>query len=436
MSVCTAAGASRAPSLATLAVHGGATPDPATGARAQPIYLTNGFVFDSPAQAADIFALRQTGFSYSRGANPTTAALERRVALLEGGTAAIAVGSGQSAVLLVLMTLLESGDEYVSASRLFGGSLGLMRRLEKRYGLMPRFTHGLGPGDFEAAMTLRTKAIVVESIVNPCGAVVDLAGIAAVARRHRVPLVVDNTLASPCLIRPIEHGANIVIHSASKFLGGHGQAIGGIIVDAGTFAWGEARSRYALLSEPWPDYDDLVVADAYPETAFATACRLFGLRDLGPGLSPMNAFLILTGIETLPLRMQRHCENARAVAAHLAAHPGVESVSYPGLPGHAGYDLVERYCPQGPGSIFTFALRSGEAGALGLISALKLFSHIVNIGEVKSLALHPATTTHRQLTPEHKLASGVGPNSVRLSVGLENIEDLIDDLDQALAAVA
>ncbi|GJD56499.1 O-acetylhomoserine aminocarboxypropyltransferase/cysteine synthase family protein [Methylobacterium dankookense] len=418
--------------FATRAIHAGASPDPATGARVQPIYFTNGFVFDSTEQAADIFAMRRTGFSYSRGSNPTVAALERRVADLEGAKAAVAVSSGQSAVLLVLMTLLRSGDAYVASPRLFGGSLGLMRRLDGRYDLHPQFAAGLTPEDFEAAITPRTRAIVCESIVNPCAAVMDLEGIAAVAKRHGLPLVVDNTLASPALIRPIEHGADIVVHSTSKFLGGSGQTIGGVICDAGRFDWARA-DRYDLINAPWPDYEGLVVRERFPDMPFAVACRLFGLRDLGPGLSPMNAFLTLTGIETLPLRMARHCANARTVAAYLKDHPKVAWVSYPGLPGQEGAALAERYVPQGPGSIFTFALKGGEPDAIRFIMGLELISHLVNIGEIKSLAIHPASTTHRQLRPEERDAARVGSETVRLSVGLENVEDLIADIAQALA---
>lgn len=419
--------------LATQAIHAGAAPDPATGARVQPIYFTNGFVFDSTEQAADIFAVRRTGFSYSRGSNPTVAALERRVAALEGAKAAVAVASGQSAVLLVLMTLMRSGDAYVASPRLFGGSLGLMRRLDGRYDLRPQFAGGLDPEDFEAAITPETRAIVCESIVNPCAAVMDLDGIAAVARRHGLPLVVDNTLASPALIRPIEHGADIVVHSTSKFLSGSGQCIGGLICDAGRFDWAATGARYNLVTEPWPDYDGLVIAERFPETGFATACRLFGLRDLGPGLSPMNAFLTLTGIETLPLRMERHCANARVVAAYLKDHPAVDWVSYPALPGQPGEALAARYAPEGPGAIFTFALRGGEPAALRFIASLELVSHLVNIGEIKSLAIHPATTTHRQLRDDEKAAARVGPETVRLSIGLETVEDLIADIGQALA---
>ncbi|MEH3146182.1 MAG: aminotransferase class I/II-fold pyridoxal phosphate-dependent enzyme [Methylobacterium frigidaeris] len=418
--------------FATRAVHAGTGPDAATGARAQPIYFTNGFVFESNEQAADIFAMRATGFSYSRGSNPTVAALERRVASLEGAKAAVAVSSGQSAVLLVMLTLMQSGDAYVASSRLFGGSLGLMRRLETRYDLTPQFTRGLTPEDFEAAITPATRAIICESIVNPCGAVVDLAGVAAVARRHGLPLIVDNTLASPALIRPIEHGADIVVHSTSKFLSGSGTVIGGIICDAGRFDW-KGSGRYNLINEPWPDYDGLVVSEKFPETSFATACRLFGLRDLGPGLSPMNAFLTLTGTETLPLRMERHCSNARAVAGFLRDHPKVAWVSYPSLPGQPGEAVADRYVPNGAGAIFTVALKGGERAALDFITGLDLISHLVNIGEIKSLAIHPATTTHRQLRDEEKAAAFVGPETVRLSIGLESIEDLIADVEQSLA---
>ncbi|KQP34044.1 O-acetylhomoserine aminocarboxypropyltransferase [Methylobacterium sp. Leaf469] len=421
--------------FATAAIHAGAAPDPATGARVQPIYFTNGFVFESTEQAADIFAMRRTGFSYSRGSNPTVAALERRVAALEGAASAVAVSSGQSALLLILMTLMRSGDAYVVSPRLFGGSLGLITRLDKRYDMKAQFAQGLTPADFEAAITPETKAIVCESIVNPCATVMDLAGIAEVARRHRLPLIVDNTLASPALIRPIEHGADIVMHSTSKFLGGSGQTIGGVICDAGTFDWKAAGDRYNLIAEPWEDYDGLVITERFPDFSFAVACRLFGLRELGPGLSPMNAFLTLTGIETLPLRMARHCANAKAVAGFLRDHPAVDWVSYPALPGQAGEALAAKYVPDGPGSIFTFALKGGEPAAVKFIMGLRLISHLVNIGEIKSLAIHPATTTHRQLLPHEKAAALVGPETVRLSIGLENAEDLIADIDQALAQV-
>lgn len=420
--------------FATRAIHAGAAPDPATGARVQPIYFTNGFVFDSTEQAADIFLGRRSGFTYSRGANPTLAALERRVADLEGAKAAVAVASGQSAVMMVLMTLMRSGDAYVVSPRIYGGSLGLMRRFDGRYDMKPIIARGMAPEDFEAVITPGCRAIVCESIVNPCGTVMDLAGIAAVAKRHGLPLVVDNTLASPALIRPIEHGADIVVHSTSKFLSGSGQTIGGVICDAGTFDWSGAGG-YDLISEPWAEYDDLVLTDAFPQAPFAAACRFFGLRDLGPGLSPMNAFLTLTGIETLPLRMARHCANARAVAAYLKDHPKVAWVSFPGLPGQPGEAMARRYTPQGPGSIFTFAMKGGEAAALAFIGGLELVSHLVNIGEIKSLVIHPASTTHLQLTASERAAALVGAETVRLSIGLESEEDLIADIAQALDKV-
>ena len=420
--------------FATRAIHAGASPDPATGARVQPIYFTNGFVFDSTEQAAEIFLGRRTGFTYSRGANPTLAALERRVADLEGAKAAVAVASGQSAVMMVLMTLMRTGDAYVVSPRLYGGSLGLMRRFEGRYGMRPIIARGTAPEDFEAAIAPGCRAIVCESIVNPCGSVMDLDGIGAVARRHGLPLVVDSTLASPALIRPIEFGADIVVHSTSKFLSGSGQTIGGVICDAGIFDWA-AAGGYDLISEPWAEYDGIVLTDAFPQAPFAAACRFFGLRDLGPGLSPMNAFLTLTGIETLPLRMERHCANARVVAAFLKDHPKVAWVSYPGLPGQPGEALAHRYTPQGPGSIFTVALRGGEPAALQFIAGLELISHLVNIGEIKSLAIHPATTTHLQLSPAERAAALVGPETVRLSIGIENEEDLIADIARALDMV-
>ncbi|ALA18759.1 MULTISPECIES: O-acetylhomoserine aminocarboxypropyltransferase/cysteine synthase family protein [unclassified Chelatococcus] len=421
--------------FATRAVHAGAAPDPATGARTTPIYLTNGFVFDDPEEAADIFALRKIGFSYSRGSNPTTAALERRVTDLEGGTLSVAIGSGQAALLVILLTLMESGDEYVAASRLFGGSLGLMRRLEQRHGLKVHFADPTDPASIAAAVTGKTKAIVVESIVNPCGSVVDLQAISAIARRHKVPLIVDNTLASPYLIRPFEHGADIVFHSTSKFLGGHGQVIGGIIVDGGSFDWA-GDARYPLISAPWGDYEGIVLAEAFPKNAFAVAARLYGLRDLGPGISPATAFLTLTGIETLPLRMARHCANAKAVAQHLATHPAVAEVSYPSIEGHPGKAIADRYSPEGAGSVFTVALKGGDQAATRFIAALKLFSHIANIGETRSLAIHPATTTHRNMPPQERAKAGVGGNVVRLSIGLEDAADIIADLDQALAAAS
>lgn len=422
----------RSAGFGTRAVHAGAAPDPATGARATPIYMTNGFVFDGPEEAAEIFGMKRLGYSYSRGANPTNAVLEKRVADLEGGTMAVACASGQAALLVIMLCLLESGDEYVTATRQFGGSTGLMKRLHKRHGLKPVFADAHDPAALGAAITERTKAIFIESIVNPCGSVVDIAAISQVAHEHNVPLIVDNTLATPALIRPIEHGADIVWHSTSKFLSGHGQVIGGLIVDGGRFDWlGDAR--YPLIADAWSDYNDAVLARDYPRTAFGMCARLYGMRDLGPGLSPFNAFLTLQGVETLHLRMPLHCANAVAIAQFLNGHPAVRAVSHPSAIRPS--ELVERYCPQGPGSVFTFDLARGETAALHVLKRLKLISHLANIGETRTLAIHPASTTHRNMAPDQRLKAGIMPGTIRLSVGLEDVADITSDLDQALAGL-
>jgi O-acetylhomoserine (thiol)-lyase len=418
--------------LGTKAVHAGSAPCPATGARVTPIYQTNGFVFDDLDHGAGIFNLTQAGFSYSRGSNPTTAALERRVAALEGGSGAIAVASGQSALLLIIATLCASGDRYVSANRIFGGSLSLSKRLEQRFKVGVDWAEPT-PVDIEAAIGADTKAILIESVINPTGEVVDLPGIARVAERYKLPLVVDNTLATPALLRPVEHGAHIVWHSASKFLAGSGQAIGGLIVDGGNFDWA-GDVRFPLISAPWPEYDDLVIPQAYPKAAFMTACRLVGLREFGPGMAATTAFLILAGAETLPLRMKAHCGNAAALAAHLAGHRAVSAVSLPTLPGHPNHNLARAVCPDGVGSVFTVTLAGGEPAARAALTRLKLFSHLVNIGETRSLVAHPASTTHRTLTEAERAAFGITPGTLRLSVGLEDVADLIGDWDQALAA--
>jgi O-acetylhomoserine (thiol)-lyase len=416
--------------LATRAVHGGAEAHRPTGARVTPIFQTNGFVFDDQEHGADIFAMRRPGFSYSRGSNPTVAALERRIAALEGGTAGVALASGQSAWLVALLALCASGDDYVGSRQVFGGSLGLMKRLDKRLNVKCNFADPT-PESIAAAVTATTRAIIVEGIVNPTGEVLDLDGIAKVAKAHNVPFVVDSTLATPALLRPIEHGADIVIHSASKFLIGNGTAIGGLIVDAGTFPWKD-DSRFPLVAGPWEDYENIVPAERFPQTAFATACRLLGLRELGPGMQATTAFLILTGIETLPLRMRRHSANAEAVADFLHQHQAVASVSYPSVPGHPNHNLARRYCPDGFGSIFMITLNSAEA-AKQLLTRLRLFSHLVNIGETKSLIAHPASTTHRSLNALERRSFGITDATLRLSIGIEDPQDLIDDLAQALA---
>ncbi|MBV9518831.1 MAG: O-acetylhomoserine aminocarboxypropyltransferase/cysteine synthase [Hyphomicrobiales bacterium] len=415
--------------FATRAVHGGAEADPSTGARAMPIFQTNGFVFEDQEHGADVFAMRRQGFSYSRGSNPTVAALERRIASLEGGTAGVALASGQSAWLVALLTLCATGDEYVGSSQVFGGSLGLMKRLDKRLNVKCVLAEPT-PERIAAAITPRARAIVVEAIVNPTGEVVDLDGIAEVAKAHHLPLVVDSTLASPALLRPIEHGADIVIHSASKFMVGNGTAIGGLIVDAGTFTW-EKDTRYPLIAGAWEDYENIVPAERFPKNAFATACRLLGLRELGPGMQATTAFFILTGIETLPLRMRRHCENAEAVANFLSTHEAVASVSYPGVPNHPNHNLARRYCPDGLGSIFMITLKSAEK-AKQVLTRVNLFSHLVNLGETRSLIAHPASTTHRSLSPRERASFGITDATLRLSIGIEDAPDLIADLAQAL----
>ncbi|HEV2559432.1 MAG TPA: O-acetylhomoserine aminocarboxypropyltransferase [Microvirga sp.] len=423
----------RVPGFNTLAVHAGAAPDAATGARATPIYQTTSFVFDDVDHAASLFGLQAFGNIYSRIGNPTCAVLEERIAALEGGTAALAVASGHAAEFLVMHTLLQPGDEFVAARKLYGGSINQFNHSYKNFGWQVVWADSDDPATFEAAITPKTKAIFIESIANPGGVIVDIEAIAAIAKKHRVPLIVDNTMASPYLIRPFEHGADIVVHSATKFLGGHGNSIGGLIVDGGSFAFA-GDDRYPMLSKPRPEYNGMVLAETFGNFGFAIACRVLGLRDLGPALSPFNAFMILQGIETLPLRMQRHSDNALTVAEHLAGHGEVSWVSYPGLRSDRYHNLAKRYCPKGAGAVFTFGLKGGYDAGVKLVSNLKLFSHLANIGDTRSLVIHPASTTHRQLTQEQLVQAGAGPEVVRLSIGLEDTADLIADLDQALAA--
>ncbi|WP_372422413.1 O-acetylhomoserine aminocarboxypropyltransferase [Salinarimonas chemoclinalis] len=421
----------RTPGFSTLAIHAGATPDPTTGARATPIYQTTSFVFDDVDHAASLFGLQAFGNIYSRIGNPTCAVLEERVAALEGGTAALAVASGHAAEFLTMHALMQPGDEFVAAKKLYGGSINQFNHSYKNFGWTVRWADTEDLSTFEAAINERTKAIFIESIANPGGVIVDIAGISAIAKRHRLPLIVDNTMASPYLCRPIEHGADIVIHSATKFLGGHGTSIAGVLVDGGTFDWA-GDERYPMLSKPRPEYGGMVLGETFGNFAFAIATRVLGLRDLGPALSPFNAFMILQGIETLPLRMQRHCDNALVVARFLSEHPAVEWVSYPGLPGNPYNALAERYCPKGAGAVFTFGLKGGFDAGVALVSKLELFSHLANIGDTRSLIIHPASTTHRQLTDAERIAAGAGPDVVRLSIGIEDPEDLIADLAQAL----
>src|SRR5580765_2248035 len=423
----------RNPGFATLAIHAGAKPDPTTGARVTPIYQTTAFVFDDVDHAAALFNLETFGNIYTRIMNPTQAVLEERVAALEGGTAALAVASGHAAQMLAFHTLLEPGDEFVAARQLYGGSINQFTQSFAKCGWTVRFADTTDAGSFRAALTPKTKAIFCESIANPGGIITDLDAVAAVAKEASVPFIGDNTLATPYLVRPIEHGADIVVHSLTKFLGGHGNSIGGAIVDCGTFDW-IGSGCYPTLSEPSASYHGITLAETFGNFAFAIACRVLGLRDLGPAISPFNAFLILTGIETLPLRMQRHCDNAKAVAEFLSTHPAVAAVNYAGLVGDKYNNLARKYAPKGAGAVFTFSLKGGYDSGVSLVSNLKLFSHLANVGDTRSLVIHPASTTHSQLDDAAKVKSGAAPEVVRLSVGIEDKEDLIADLEQALSA--
>ena len=424
---------SQPPGFATLAIHAGAEPDPTTGARVTPIYQTTSFVFDNVDHAAALFGLQTFGNIYTRIGNPTNAVLEERVAALEGGTAALAVASGHAAEFLVFHTILQPGDDFVAANKLYGGSINQFNHAYRNFNWNVKWADPDDLSTFEAAIGPRTKAIFVESIANPGGVICDIEAIAKIAKRARVPLIVDNTLATPYLLRPFEYGADVVVHSATKFLGGHGNSLAGVIVDGGTFDW-LADNRYPMLSTPRPEYGGMILGETFGNFAFAIACRVLGLRDTGAALSPFNAFLVLTGIETLPLRMQRHSDNALAVAEHLSIHPAVKWVSYPGLVGDRYHNLARKYCPLGAGAVFTFGLKGGHSAGVALVGNLKLFSHLANVGDTRSLVIHPASTTHSQLGDAEKIAAGASPDVVRLSVGIEDVADLIADLDQALAA--
>ena len=425
----------RVPGFHTLAIHAGAKPDPATGARATPIYQTTSYVFDDVEHAASLFGLKSFGNIYTRIMNPTQAVLEERVAALEGGTAALAVASGHAAQAIVFHTLCQPGDEIVAARKLYGGSINQLGHAFGNFGWKAVWADTDDPATFEAAISPRTKAVFIESIANPGGIVTDIEAIAKIAQRAGVPLIVDNTLATPYLCRPFEYGADIVVHSLTKFMGGHGNSIGGAIVDGGSFNWSR-EGRYPMLSEPRPEYHGVVLHETFGNFAFAIACRVLGLRDLGPAISPFNAFLFVTGIETLALRMQRHSDNALAVANWLSTHEEVTWVSYAGLPGDRYHNLARRYVPKGAGAVLTFGVRGGFEAGIAVVENVKLFSHLANIGDTRSLIIHPASTTHSQLSDAEKLQAGAGPDVVRLSVGLEDAEDIIADLDQALVKSA
>lgn len=416
----------------TLSVHAGAQPDPATGARATPIYQTTAFVFEDADHAAALFNLQVFGNIYSRIMNPTNAVLEERVAALEGGRAGLAVSSGHAAQLIALHTLMSPGDNIVAARQLYGGSVNQFSQGFAKFNWHVNWADTREPQSFKKALTPNTKAIFIESIANPGGIISDIEAIAAVAHAAGIPLIVDNTLASPYLIRPIEWGADIVLHSATKFLDGHGNSMAGVIVDSGKFNWG--NGKYPTLSEPCPSYHGMRLWETFGDMAFAIACRVLGLRDLGPALSPMNAFLVLTGIETLPLRMQRHCDNALAVAQWLKKHAKISWVNYAGLEDDPCYGLHRTYCPKGAGSVFTFGVKGGYEAGVKIVNSVRLISHLANVGDTRSLIIHPASTTHRQLSDEQRSAAGAGNEVMRVSIGIESVEDIIADLDQALAA--
>ena len=418
----------------TLAVHAGAAPDPATGARAVPIYQTTSYVFDDVDHAASLFNLQQFGYIYSRLTNPTVAVLEERVAALEGGTGACATASGHAAQVIAFFNLMRPGDHLVSSTKLYGGSINQMKQSYPQFGWEVSFVDPRDPENFRKATTDRTRAYFIESASNPDGIVADIEAIADIAHEFGIPLVVDNTLPSPYLCRPFEWGADIVVHSLTKYMGGQGNSIGGIVVESGRFDWFQ-NDKFPLMTEPCPSYHGLRFAETFGDFAFSIRAKVMGLRDLGPCLSPMNAFLILQGIETLPLRMERVVANADRVAEFLDAHPLVEWVSYPRLPKNRTPEL-EKYCPRGVGGVFTFGVRGGYEMGVKVVDHCELLSHVANIGDTRSLIIHPASTTHRQLTPEQLRAAGAGPEVVRLSIGIETGEDIIEDLDRALHKAA
>src|SRR6201981_2082843 len=417
----------------TRAVHAGAAPDPVTGARSTPIYQTTSYVFDDVDHAASLFNLHNFGYVYSRLNNPTVAVLEERVASLEGGRAAVAAASGHAAQFLIFFTLMESGDEFIASRNLYGGSLTQFGLSFKKFGWECHFVDPTDPENFRSALTARTKAIFLENLANPGGIVVDLERVAAASQEACIPLVVENTLATPYLCEPFRWGADIVCHSTTKFLSGHGHALGGVVVESGRFDWSQ-DGRFPSLTDPEPAYHGLKFYENFGDFAFTTKARAVALRDFGPTLSPMNAFLTITGIETLHLRMERHVANALRVAEFLSGRPRLAWVSYAGLKESPFHDLARKYLPRGAGAVFTFGVEGGYEAGTRLVEKVQLFSHLANIGDTRSLILHPASTTHRQLTDEQRLAAGAGPDVIRLSIGLEAADDLIGDLDEALAA--
>lgn len=416
----------------TIALHGGQKPDSETNSRAVPIYQTSSFVFNDTEHAANLFALKELGNIYTRIMNPTQDAFEQRVAQLEGGVGALATASGQAAITYSILNIAQAGDEIVSSSSLYGGTYALFAHTLPKLGIQVKFADVDQPEQLAASINEKTKAVFIETIGNPRINIADIEAIAKIAHDHGIPLIVDNTFASPYLCRPIEFGADIVVHSATKFIGGHGTSIGGIIVDSGKFNW--ENGKFPLLTEPDPSYHGIEYTQALGPLAYILKARLTLLRDIGAAVSPFNSFLFLQGLETLHLRMERHVENAKKVAEFLDQHELVSWVNYPGLETNSYYPLAKKYLPKGPGSIFTFGLKGGIEEGKKFINSLELFSHLANVGDAKSLVIHPASTTHQQLDEESQRKAGVSPDMVRLSVGLETIDDILYDLDQALHA--
>jgi len=421
------------PGFHTLAVHAGASPDPATGARSTPIYQTTAYVFDDADHAAALFNLQTYGYIYSRLTNPTVSVLEERVAALEDGCGAIATASGHAAQMLIFFILMQPGAHILASNKLYGGSLTQFTNTFKKFGWDATLLDPDDPAAFRDHIRPETRAIFIESLANPTGVIADIAAFAEIAHAAGIPLIVDNTSATPYLCRPFEHGADIITHSTTKFISGHGNAMGGMVVDSGNFDWGQ-NDKFPSLTQPEPAYHGLTFYETFGNLALTVHGHAIGLRDLGATMAPMNAFLTITGCETLGLRMAKHCENALAVAQHLEAHPAVNWVSYPGLKSSKYYGLHQKYLPKGAGSVFSVSLKGGYEAGLKLVDALELFSHVANIGDTRSLVIHPASTTHRQLSEDAQIASGAGPDMVRLSIGIEDAADIIADLDQALAA--
>jgi O-acetylhomoserine (thiol)-lyase len=420
--------------IETLCLHAGQQPDPATGARAVPIYQTTSFVFDSADHAASLFNLQTFGNVYSRISNPTVAVFEERMAALEGGRAAVAAATGQSAQMVALLTLCEAGDHIVAASTLYGGTYSQFDFNFRKLGIETTFVDPDEPENFRRAITERTKCLYAETIGNPRGNVLDIEPVAAIAREAGVPLVIDNTFASPFLCRPIAHGADIVVHSATKFIGGHGTTMGGVVVESGKFPWN--NGKFPGMTEPSRGYHGVIFYETFGDFGYTMRCRMETLRTLGPALSPLNAWLLLQGLETLPVRMERHVTNAVGVAEFLSSHPRVAWVSYPGLASNPYHALARKYLPKGAGSIFTFGIKGGQTAGEKFIESVQFLSHLANVGDARTLVIHPASTTHRQLTEEQQLTAGVTPDMIRLSVGIETLDDILWDIDQALARSA